>query len=96
LAFEDASALRSAHDTLVVCCNSDGSDMLPLWFTRNSKKPRCLKTLNLNDLGCYLPQQQEKSLAEDLQLAVAQVEATAAEDVAAEEDLVDQKVIKDL
>jgi hypothetical protein len=96
LAFEGASALRSANDTLVVCCNGDGSDMLPLWFIGNSKKTCCLKTFNLNDLGCYLLQQQEKSLAEDQKLAVAQVEATGAEDVAAEEDFVDQKVIEDL
>jgi len=38
--------------TLVLCCNEDGSDKLPLWVIGKYKNPRCFKNVNLGSLGC--------------------------------------------
>lgn len=36
----------------MICCNGDGTDKIPLWVIGKSKKPRCFKNLNQDNLGC--------------------------------------------
>jgi hypothetical protein len=38
--------------TVVVCCNGDGTDKLPLWIIGKYKNPRCFKNINQVNLGC--------------------------------------------
>lgn len=38
--------------SIAVCCNSTGSDRLPIWFIGHAQKPRALKGLNFEALGC--------------------------------------------
>ncbi|OAE35393.1 hypothetical protein AXG93_2587s1080 [Marchantia polymorpha subsp. ruderalis] len=38
--------------TIVICCNADGNDKLPLCIIGKSLKPRCFKHLNMEALGC--------------------------------------------
>ncbi|XP_074377759.1 CENP-B homolog protein 2-like [Apium graveolens] len=38
--------------TIVVCCNGDGSNKVPLWVIGKYAKPRCFKNVNMNNLNC--------------------------------------------
>ncbi|XP_022865448.1 CENP-B homolog protein 2-like, partial [Olea europaea var. sylvestris] len=38
--------------TVVVCCNGDGSDKVPLWVIGKYANPRCFKNENMNNLNC--------------------------------------------
>ncbi|KAL5768012.1 hypothetical protein ACOSP7_014592 [Xanthoceras sorbifolium] len=39
--------------TIVVCCNGDGLDKVPLWIIGKYANPRCFKHVNMNNLSCY-------------------------------------------
>ena len=36
--------------TVVICCNEDGSEKIPLWIIGKYAKPRCFKNVNMNSL----------------------------------------------
>lgn len=38
--------------TVVICCNEDGSEKIPLWIIGKYAKPRCFKNVNMNSLDC--------------------------------------------
>lgn len=38
--------------TIVICCNGDGSDKLPLWIIGKFLNPRCFKNINRDTLNC--------------------------------------------
>ena len=38
--------------TIIVYCNGDGSDKVPLWVIGKYAKPRCFKNVNMNNLNC--------------------------------------------
>ncbi|XP_027351220.1 uncharacterized protein LOC113862331 [Abrus precatorius] len=38
--------------TVVICCNEDGSEKIPLWIIGKYAKPRCFKNVNMNSLNC--------------------------------------------
>lgn len=38
--------------TVVICCNSDGSEKVPLWIIGKYAKPRCFKNVNMSSLNC--------------------------------------------
>lgn len=38
--------------TIVICCNEDGSEKIPLWIIGKYAKPRCFKNVNMNSLNC--------------------------------------------
>lgn len=38
--------------TIVICCNEDGSEKIPLWIIGKYAKPRCFKNINMNSLDC--------------------------------------------
>ncbi|XP_022895306.1 CENP-B homolog protein 1-like [Olea europaea var. sylvestris] len=38
--------------TVIVCCNGDGSDKIPLWVIGKYANPRCFKNVNMNNLNC--------------------------------------------
>ncbi|XP_074359320.1 CENP-B homolog protein 2-like [Apium graveolens] len=38
--------------TVVVCCNGNGSDKVPLWIIGKYAHPRCFKNVNINNLNC--------------------------------------------
>ncbi|KAJ0034129.1 hypothetical protein Pint_25249 [Pistacia integerrima] len=38
--------------TIVVCCNEDGSEKIPLWIIGKYANPRCFKNVNMNNLNC--------------------------------------------
>ncbi|KAG8375763.1 hypothetical protein BUALT_Bualt10G0134100 [Buddleja alternifolia] len=38
--------------TIVICCNEDGSEKIPLWIIGKYAKPRCFKNVNMNNLNC--------------------------------------------
>lgn len=37
---------------MLVCCNGDGTDKVPLWVVGKFQNPRCFKNLNRESLGC--------------------------------------------
>ena len=37
---------------VVICCNEDGSEKIPLWIIGKYAKPRCFKNVNMNSLDC--------------------------------------------
>ncbi|KAM3287572.1 hypothetical protein P3S67_021002 [Capsicum chacoense] len=37
---------------VVICCNEDGSEKIPLWIIRKYLKPRCFKNVNLGSVDC--------------------------------------------
>ncbi|XP_010419288.1 PREDICTED: CENP-B homolog protein 2-like [Camelina sativa] len=39
--------------TVVICCNEDGSEKIPLWIIGKYAKPRCFKNVNMNSLNCH-------------------------------------------
>ncbi|KAL8131272.1 hypothetical protein AgCh_007267 [Apium graveolens] len=39
--------------TVVICCNEDGSEKIPLWIIGKYAKPRCFKNVNMGSLNCY-------------------------------------------
>lgn len=43
--------------TIVVCCNDDGSDKVPLWVISKYVNLRCFKNVNMNNLSCHSLQQ---------------------------------------
>lgn len=38
--------------TVVICCNEDGSEKIPLWIIGKYAKPRCFKNVNMSCLNC--------------------------------------------
>ncbi|XP_024634731.1 CENP-B homolog protein 2-like [Medicago truncatula] len=38
--------------TVVICCNEDGSEKIPLWIIGKCAKPRCFKNVNMNSFDC--------------------------------------------
>ncbi|KAL5146375.1 CENP-B 2 [Glycine soja] len=40
------------RSTVVICCNEDGSEKIPLWIIGKYEKPRCFKNVNMNSLDC--------------------------------------------
>jgi len=38
--------------TVVICCNADGSEKVPLWIIGKYAKPRCFKNVNMSGLNC--------------------------------------------
>ncbi|KAH1246141.1 CENP-B 2 [Glycine max] len=38
--------------TVVICCNEDGSEKIPLWIIGKYAKPHCFKNVNMNSLDC--------------------------------------------
>ncbi|MBA0611477.1 hypothetical protein Godav_012165, partial [Gossypium davidsonii] len=38
---------------VVVCCNGDGSDKVPLWVIGMFANPRCFKHVNIDNLNCH-------------------------------------------
>uniref|UniRef100_A0A8C0Z9I1 CENP-B homolog protein 2-like n=1 Tax=Cyanistes caeruleus TaxID=156563 RepID=A0A8C0Z9I1_CYACU len=38
--------------TIVICCNEDGSEKIPLWIIGKYTKPRCFKNVNLGSMDC--------------------------------------------
>jgi len=38
--------------TVVICCNEDGSEKIPLWIIGKYTKLRCFKNVNMNSLDC--------------------------------------------
>jgi len=38
--------------TLVVCCNGDGTEKLPLWVIGKFNNPRCFKNVDRSTFGC--------------------------------------------
>ncbi|XP_065874733.1 CENP-B homolog protein 2-like [Euphorbia lathyris] len=38
--------------TIAICCNTDGSDKLPLWVIGKFLNPRCFKNINRDSLNC--------------------------------------------
>ncbi|KAM3305917.1 hypothetical protein P3S67_012786 [Capsicum chacoense] len=38
--------------TVVICCNEDGSEKIPLWIIGKYLKPRCFKNVNLGSMDC--------------------------------------------
>jgi hypothetical protein len=44
-----------ARISALFCCNSDGSERLPIWFIGTAKRPRAFSAANINveNLGCY-------------------------------------------
>lgn len=42
---------EKARITLVLCCNSSGSDRFPIWFIGSAKTPRALRSVNIPALG---------------------------------------------
>ena len=38
--------------TVVICCNEDGSEKIPLWIIGKYEKPRCFNNVNMNSLDC--------------------------------------------
>ncbi|CAK8541475.1 unnamed protein product [Lathyrus sativus] len=38
---------------VVICCNEDGSEKIPLWIIGKYAKPRCFKNVNMNSLDCH-------------------------------------------
>ncbi|CAA7037302.1 unnamed protein product [Microthlaspi erraticum] len=39
--------------TVVICCNEDGSEKIPLWIIGKYAKPRCFKNVNMSSLNCH-------------------------------------------
>ncbi|XP_024005406.1 CENP-B homolog protein 2-like [Eutrema salsugineum] len=39
--------------TIVICCNEDGSEKIPLWIIGKYAKPRCFKNINMTGLDCH-------------------------------------------
>ena len=39
--------------TIVVCCNGDCSDKVPLWIIGKYANPRSFKNVNTSDLNCH-------------------------------------------
>ncbi|XP_074322991.1 CENP-B homolog protein 2-like [Apium graveolens] len=39
--------------TVVICCNEDGSEKIPLWIIEKYAKPRCFKNVNMGSLNCH-------------------------------------------
>lgn len=39
--------------TVVICCNEDGSEKIPLWIIGKYAKPRCFKNVNMGSLNCH-------------------------------------------
>ncbi|CAH1766946.1 8318_t:CDS:2, partial [Entrophospora sp. SA101] len=42
--------------TVVLCCNADGTDKLPLLIIVKYLKPRCMKNVNMNNLALHIEQ----------------------------------------
>lgn len=38
--------------TVAVCTNASSTDKVPLWFIGRHTHPRCLKNINIQNLGC--------------------------------------------
>jgi CO dehydrogenase/acetyl-CoA synthase beta subunit len=38
--------------TIIICCNADEFDKLPLWIIGKSFRPRCFKNINIDNLDC--------------------------------------------
>lgn len=39
--------------TVVICCNEDGSEKIPLWIIGKYAKPRCFKNINMSSINCH-------------------------------------------
>ena len=39
--------------TVVIYCNEDGSEKIPLWIIEKYAKPHCFKNINMNNMNCH-------------------------------------------
>ncbi|MFQ6640735.1 hypothetical protein Gotur_014990 [Gossypium turneri] len=55
LATKKLEGLKKDKETLtvVVCCNGDGSNKVPLWVISKFANPRCFKHVNIDNLNCH-------------------------------------------